>query len=268
MELSEKVEQATSVIRSWASQGDTVVLSSFGKDSMVLLDLVKKADLNLPILFMREPFFPEKYEFANEQILKNGYTVYDYRPLGTGLVYNPNPKGPHDKFEVANMYQVGTPDQYLYLPTGVSAPEEGKPFLCGLYDLLNKPVGTFKFPWNVVLIGHKSSDSDPFLGELPLKDFVATTPPVVTVFPILEFTDEDIWAYHEQQGLPVHSTRYADGEELEDKSKNPDYFPACMECVDPSAPHTVYCPRVGAKTPNLSSVIRPVRVLRPSYVKD
>jgi len=46
-----------------------VILCSFGKDSMVMLYLIRKIKKDIPVLFFKEPFFPKKYSFANEVIM-------------------------------------------------------------------------------------------------------------------------------------------------------------------------------------------------------
>lgn len=258
--LQEKVKRAIEVVKSNPGS-DPVVMSSFGKDSMVLLDIVKKAGLKLPILFFKEPFFPEKYLFANEVILAEGYSVYDYPPLFTALTKREN------TFEVSNFYQVGTPEEYIFCPTGIVPPTPNLPFLCGLYDLLNKPTGTYRFPWDSVLIGHKDSDTDFMLQPEGLTDYIVKSGPVYALFPLKDFTDEDIWAYHNEFGLPVHSTRYANGKELADKSQNPDYFPACMNCIDRDQQGKVFCPKLGYNIPNISSSVNYMTVQKPHYVR-
>lgn len=258
--LQDKIQTALEVIREMPGLSP-VVMSSFGKDSMVLLDLVKRVRGKLPILFFREPFFPEKYAFANRQILENGYSVYDYPPLSTAV----NKKG--EAFEISNFYQAGTVNEYIFCPTGIETPVEGEPYLCGLYDLLNKPTGTFTFPWDTVLLGHKSSDTDPMLDKCPLTSHVVKSGPLNAIFPIKDFTDADVWAYHNEFKLPVHHSRYSNGCELSDKSKNPDYFPACMACIDRDGPPVVHCPRTGGLIPNISGSVKYAEVLKPFYVR-
>lgn len=261
--LEKKIKAAVELIREQVSD-HSIVMSSFGKDSMVLLDLVFKADLKLSILFFREPFFPEKYEFANKVILERGYSVYDYAPLRTAIVKK------DDQIEIANFYQVGTEDEYMFLPTGIIKPIEGKPFLCGLSDLLNKPTGTYNFPWDTVFIGHKSSDVDPMLGSVELNTSVVDTGPIKLVLPVKDFTDEDIWEYHQRFNLPIHESRYNrkdSWKEFKDKSFNPDYFPACMLCIDSDERERVLCPRLGKMVDSLSYLADYVTIKVPEYIK-
>lgn len=261
--LEKKIKTAIELIKEQVSE-HSITMSSFGKDSMVLLDLISKAEQKLPILFFREPFFPEKYEFANKIILERGYSVYDYAPLRTAVIKK------NGQVEIANFYQVGTEDEYMFLPTGITKPIEGKPFLCGLFDLLNKPTGTYNFPWDTVFIGHKSSDIDPMMGSVDLESDVVDTGPVKLVLPLKDFTDKDIWEYHQRFNLSIHESRYnraASWKEFEDKSSNPDYFPACMLCIDKDEKNRVLCPKTGKMADNISHLADYVTIDRPKYIK-
>lgn len=242
----------------------SVVMSSFGKDSMVLLDLIRSVEFKLPVLFFREPFFPKKYEFANRVILDNDYVVYDYPPMRTALMKV------NGQVEVINFYQVGTENEYIYLPTGISPPQKGEEALCGLDHLLAKPTGTFRFPWDTILIGHKSSDHDPMFGDVKLKMDVARAGPVKLVLPLKDFTDEDIWEYHRVYNLPIHSSRYDSNngwKEHKDLTSNPDYFPACVRCIDRDEGRTVFCPKLMKRIGNISGAVEYLTVNLPEYIE-
>src|ERR1039458_10789398 len=63
-----------------------IVMCSFGKDSIALSHLVRSMGHNkIPILFHRDPWFAEKYEFADKLIRDWQLTVFDYPPLITSL---------------------------------------------------------------------------------------------------------------------------------------------------------------------------------------
>jgi len=226
-----------------------VVYSSFGKDSMVMLDLVRRAGYHLPIIFHREAFDPKKYEFANQVIQRNGYTVYDWPPQ-----YMEVSKSPEGEFEIINRHQVRHGVDYL--PIGIRPPVKGKPFLCGLEDFYRKPTGTFSFPWDLGFVGHKSVDIDPMLGPVPLvTDYINNSPACSLAFPLRYFTNEDIWEYTVSEGLPISRKRYnsKDGyREFQDTTWNPDYFTCCVACMDKDAPARVPCPKTGGNTINVS----------------
>ncbi len=262
MNLDDKISNALDVVRQIMNNSkNPVIMSSFGKDSMVVLDLIKRCDYKFPILFFKEPFFPTKYKFANEVILNNGYTVYDYPPLYTGIVKK-------DKvMEIANFHQIG--DETIYLPTGIKSPVNDI-YLCALWDIYEKPTGTFKFPWDLVVLGHKSSDKDPILGGVPLNtQFLLGK--ISAAFPISEFTDEDIWEYIRRFNVPYNDLRYNKDDnfrEFADITYNPDYFPACTLCMDKDSSDVVHCPKLDTDIKNVSKSLNYLDIKLPSYIGE
>lgn len=263
--MEAKIENAKVLIRKiMDTYQKPICMSSFGKDSQVLLHLLKTMGIKLPLLFHREAFCPEKYEFANRIILEEGYTAYDYPPGFTML-----DKGPAGDFEVINHYQVGK-NSTIRLGTGIKEPVEGKPFLCGLEDLYNKPTGGFRFKWDVCLVGHKSSDIDPLMGPIPLRcDINKVSNGPDYAYPLRHFTDEDIWAYTEKHGVPFNDKRYNrdDGyKEFSDITYNPDYFHTCMRCIDKDSPAEVYCPKYKKTLVNISNTVDYEPVVKLDYI--
>ena len=246
-----------------------IVMSSFGKDSLVLLDILKRSEIKLPILFHREPFFPDKYTFANKIILEENYVVYDYTPSSTFIVKN------GEKMEIVSCYQSGeykgdkTP--YACLPTGIKEPVEGKPCLCGYQDIYKKPTGMFNFPWDVCLVGHKSSDVDPIMGDVPLLvDVRVVENGADYAFPLRHFTDSDVWEYITKYNVEFDDRRYDPKtfKEVADITYNPDYFHACTKCIDKDSGPTVYCPKLSMMITNISNSLRYHDPVRPSYIGE
>lgn len=252
--LPDKVRYALSLIKEIVSQHENpIVFSSFGKDSMVLLDLIKKADLKLPVLFFREPHCPKKYLFAHAIILAEGYRVYDYPPFQTYF----SKRG--ETVEILNLHQGPVGGGAIYLPTGIKPPKLGEAFLCGRWDLYEKPtcIG-YAFPWDLGLVGHKGSDTDPILGPCPVNTHFQPGSPDL-LLPLKDFTDEDVWRYTIEQGLPINEHRYnrADNwREFSDLTYNPDYFHACTACLDSDSPAEVFCPKLQRAIPNISGEVR------------
>lgn len=240
------------------SHKNPIVMSSFGKDSMVLLDLIKRCGYKLPILFHKEPFEPKKYMFSNRIILEEDYTVYDYPPMRTGIVKN------GEAMEIANFYQLG--NSYSYLPTGIRENEKG---LCGLLDLYSKPLSLFNYPWDLVFLGHKSTDIDPIFGPVPVNQNVIHSDICDFILPLAAFTDTDIWSYIEAFDVPYNDKRYDKNngyKEFQDITYNPDYFHACINCIDRDKPDVVYCPKVNKSIPNISKYLDYPEITLPSYV--
>lgn len=268
--LDEKVDAAISLIKEQCSaHKHPIVMSSFGKDSMVLLALIAKAGLKLPIIFHTEPFEPKKYEFSNRVIMANNYSVYDWPPFEMQVIQ----RGEH--FEIVNRHQVA-PARFDYLPIGIRDPKDGERFLCGLRDLYMKPTGGFIFQWDLVFLGHKSSDVDPILGPVPLPHDVVNDE-FTAAFPLRHFTDADIWAYTVREKIPINHGRYDVKNAFKEKadiSTNPDWFSVCTRCMrkdtgDAETQTEVECPQTGLKIPNVSGLLHwvPPEAF-PEYVRE
>jgi hypothetical protein len=82
MNLESKIDEAQNLVHKVLAQAKTpAIMSSFGKDSMVMLHLIRSLKRDLPIVFYRESFMPKKYRFANAVIDEWDLTVYDYSPF-------------------------------------------------------------------------------------------------------------------------------------------------------------------------------------------
>jgi 3'-phosphoadenosine 5'-phosphosulfate sulfotransferase (PAPS reductase)/FAD synthetase len=264
MNLDTKVESAKELIRTVMVRAkNPAVMSSFGKDSMVVLHLIRSMGYQLPVIFHREPFFPRKYRFANKVIDEWDLSVYDFPPAHTEV----QQKG--TEFEIINHYPVG--NRTCYLPTGIVDPGPDEVPLCGLQDVYLKSTGTYQYRWDFVFHGHKSSDMDPICGAVPLVSDVANNLHCANVaFPIRFFTDADVWEYSETYGVPVHHERYEkiDGawRERVDKTDNPDYFPTCVACMRRDG-GPVPCPKLnGLTVSNISSQLRWAQKLNLPYM--
>lgn len=234
---------------------------SFGKDSIVLLHLFK--ELRLPVVFYREPFFPVKYEYANKIIRDWNLVCYDYAACSVQMADG------NGYVEIVRGYQIG--EQTILVPVGIDKVESGE-FLCGRNDILNRPCGTFSFPWDMVLVGHKECDVDPLRGAIPVALELKRNKNSASVcYPLKNWTDADIWIYIEKNGIPIDHGRYekVDGVwgEKKDRSTNQDWFPACVKCIDRSEPSIVKCPKTGLLINNQSQLLvwnnEPKDYLRP-----
>lgn len=255
MTHTDKIECAHRVIAEGLSSfGSHVIASSFGKDSMVLLDLVRRHAPDLPVVFHREPFQPRKYQFANSVIANWKLRVFDFPPTSTACQEG------NGEVEIVGYYQVGA--AYNMLPTGIRAPQGDEEFVCGLKDIYERPTGAFSWPWQGMFHGHKSSDHDPIYGDIPINaDVHQNLGSASYIFPLRHWTDQDVWRYTEDHNVPIHHDRYekADGawRERADKTLNPDYVTACTACMGRSAPHSVPCPkRSGQMVSNVSAQLR------------
>ena len=257
MTLEDKIRDATSLIhRRMGLSKAPVLCLSFGKDSMVMLDLLLQAGYKLPVIYWkREHHFPEKNRFANEMIEKFDLAVYDYPPEYTKLIKKDG------QIEVVNFFSIG--QQTIEVPTEIAPYKDGEKYLCGLLDMYLKPRGYFEFPWDTMFIGHKNTDVDRMRGAVPLSvdEYKPNQNCPMLCFPLRHFTDEDIWAYSETFAVPQNALRYA-GDEL----YNNDRYPACTSCMNPDNPEIVFCPKAKVNIANASKSLVWMEDIRPAYM--
>lgn len=265
--MDDKIANALDLIqRAMRHARRPAILTSFGKDSMVLLFLVRDwcaaNGHKMPdCIFFKEPHMPRKYAHANAVIEAWCLSVYDWRPSSTWMLQS------GDEWEIMNRYAIGEQHD-LPCPTGIRPPQDGKPFLCALADIYNKPLAA-PAPglWDLLLIGHKGSDTDTIQGgDIGTRIDWRVVPgcPVELVFPLRTWDDKDIWEFSTARNVPQNDRRYVpDGQggmqESDDYTWNPDYFEACTACMDrrPGAPTHVPCPkRGGAMIENTSPYLR------------
>ena len=77
------------------------VLWSSGKDSMVLLHLVRRVRKDLPVVFFREPFQPRRYAFANDIIEDWELNVHEWPPIATAVAFKNDTTSLVHRFQVA-----------------------------------------------------------------------------------------------------------------------------------------------------------------------
>lgn len=301
--LLEKIGSAKERIAcSLAKAQRPAVMASFGKDSMVLLTLVRETarrtvwspqnGFPVPVIFLRDPWMQHKNAFADSIARDWGITLHDWAPAAAGVQVKP------DSLELGGRYSIGNgvymdmakvtvgPDDPDFksaaithppsasatsgqvLNVGKSEDNPGKDFLCGLRDVLERPrVEVTYFPWDRLLIGHKNADVDLFHGPCPLKADTAKIAPGVDMdFILYDWTNDDVWEFIETHKVPYQTDRYAERGLLNDKWNNNDWLHACTRCIDPRqrAPE-VFCPKLQAMVPNVGSRVFQLQGL-PAYI--
>jgi 3'-phosphoadenosine 5'-phosphosulfate sulfotransferase (PAPS reductase)/FAD synthetase len=235
------------------------VMCSFGKDSMVLLHLVREALGNVPVIYHRHPWFPAKNEFADSIIRSMGLEVHDYPPSMCGVKFDDN------SLELVARYAFG--NSGIDLPMNVEQPIPRRDFVCGLNDWMMRPKAAVEYPWRTAFIGHKSSDVDQFEGAVPLNADHVAAGGVDIVFPLRDWTDADAWDYIETNHVPYDKRRYHNRAELPDKWLNPDYLHACTKCIDPrNDAREVFCPKLNVSVPNVGDRVLRLQS-RPDYIR-
>jgi 3'-phosphoadenosine 5'-phosphosulfate sulfotransferase (PAPS reductase)/FAD synthetase len=255
MTLEEKIKETEDFLAKLCLRyNNPVLLCSFGKDSMVLLWILKRMGLFLPVLLFEDPKFPRKFAFAHSIIESLNLEVYDYPPVRMSMLYGKNGIPSHvAEYHTGSKYTIA-------LPRNIIEYEDGdEEYLCGLAFLL-RPTAPYPFPWDLLLIGHKDVDEDQIYGKVPLKTRVVVRDEgPAYAFPLKDWTHDDVWDYTETYDVPVQQSRYDQAHRAEWKIKyfNSDYFPLCIRCVDARRKgDTVFCPRFKRDLVNISERVR------------
>ena len=254
--LRDKVEETKEFLRSeLAKYKKPVANVSFGKDSMVMLHLLRAVGIFPQIVFYTSPWFPRKLDFARWVIAELDLEVYDYPPIRTSMLYGKGIAAFCDEFQTSSVTTVAVPKNIVEYQEG----DDESKFICGV-GFFTRPCGTFCYPWDVAIVGHKDTDSDQIYGDVPLHTRVLYRDAGPDyIYPLKEWTDTDVWDYTEAYQIPVQPDRY-DREtrvELADKTFNSDYFEACIRCVDArKAGQRVFCPKLKTEIMNVSEKVQ------------
>ena len=267
--MRDKYLKAIEVIESGMAQfPHSVVLWSGGKDSMVLLHLMRDCGFELPVVFFREPWQPHKYAFQDHIIREWELLAYTWHPYQSAM------QEKDGEYEVQNWYKLN--NMTLTCPSGIVPPDSDYPWACAI-DMLNRP----KQPYlqvhevNAAWVGHERCDSDPVLGgDAGTRVHGRINPDHVSMFfPLRDWSHEEIWQYIEENDVPYDKARYTkvgpQWIERPNQRYNADYVHACTACLDRQANEkVVHCPKLGFE---IELNIEKVPWVEPellSYMKD
>ena len=268
--MKEKIDQAKEIISMIAQQYKRpVIYCSFGKDSICVVHLCQSMGYNWPVLFHREPEFPNKFRYQNQIIADWNVTAYDYPPAKTSVYYRPGGK----YFEVATHFEIGGGATFILLGVLYEPPEfiEGQ-YLCAL-DLYKQPTCSgYQYKWDVGLRGDKDIDAHPHTGK-PFKMRFGVQLNIGCVdfsFPLQSWTDRDVTQYIIENNIPINDKIYdLDNDVLvnkEDKTHNADYRPACYRCMKCDEAEMIMCPKKGVMVNNVTEQL--VMEITPDYLEN
>jgi hypothetical protein len=183
-----------------------ILCYSGGKDSHLLLHLIREVRLDVPVLIFHH-FWPKEHKNWVFSVIKDlNLVAFSYRP--SMLKYSQG--------SVISLYPFGAST----IPV-ISDPECSSD--CGLEwgrrALSGSPLA--HFPWDVVLTGSRKSDSHPLVPSL---DFTGTN--IIT--PLWDWTEEEVWNAIKERNIQTSDT-----------SSDPQI---CTRCLQPEG-RIVYCPK-------------------------
>jgi hypothetical protein len=252
VKLQEQVDETLKFVQEQIrNYSNPVLFCSFGKDSTVLLHLMYSHGIRMPVVYYRDPYFPRKNRFANLLIDSYLLECHDYPPLRVSLKHSPVMVALVSEYSTGPASTASVLKNTLEYQVG----DDEREFLCGVKFLM-RPCASFAFPWDVAFVAHKDCDSDPIYGLIPLhSNIVYRDEGPDYVFPLKEWTHDDVWDYTELHQVPIQADRYdvANRREFPDKTFNSDWYPVCLRCVDKRTPGaTVFCPKMKRNIVNVS----------------
>jgi 3'-phosphoadenosine 5'-phosphosulfate sulfotransferase (PAPS reductase)/FAD synthetase len=200
-----------------------VVACSFGKDSVLLLHLVREQCADVPVLWLRQDLLPDQRTFAERLIIEWDLTIYGVLPVDQYFV-------PAANGRLSLIREYGFHGESFPVVVDVVHGDR-----CALKLAQRKAPMPVEFPFDLVFTGFKESDSHPLLGCLAWPER-ATIGGAKVCAPLRNMTDEMIWQATLDLSLPYNQAKYDDHREQAD----PDCVVACTNCLD--GPARVYCP--------------------------
>lgn len=216
-----------------------VVGCSFGKDSMVMLALVREIEPRVPVIYYEPYSIASKSAFAEYVIRLWNLDVYRPKPFYREAIAKDG------NVEVVELYQLA-PNRFQYYP--IEADENYTPdsnCLCAL-EKIHQPTITPSRSFDCLFIGHRDDDTNPTYGDVPLQDSVVVFDNFRQVYPLKNWRESDVWEATGLLGVPVNTARYVENQ----AGANNDIYPLCTECLKASDGF-VNCPLSGGQVPAL-----------------
>lgn len=211
-----------------------IIACSFGKDSQVMLHLIRQIRTDIPVLHLRSFAHETKHDFAEDEIGRLGLLMVEPRPVRTDVVA----KGDH--VEVIEEYRLNDNGATLYFPLEPEPDHVPGPNSHCALEKLNQPAVGEPLGVDCIFIGHRNDDVDPIHGAIQLESDTAETGGVLFVYPLRAWTEADIWAASELLSIPQNQARYI----RKDMDANADYFKLCCECLKPTDAESIICPKI------------------------
>jgi len=234
MTTQELINNSLGLIRKALGRAEKPIVAwSAGKDSQVMLHLVRHVKADVPVLHLRGFAHERKHDFAEDEIGRSGPLMIEPRPVATDAV------AAGDHVEIIEEYRLG--DVSFYLPIE-SEPDHipGPNSHCGV-EKLNQKCDGQPLDVNCVFMGHRNDDVDPVHGAIPLEQDMVESSGVLVVYPLKDWTEDDIWEASRFLKIPQNLDRYI----WKKMAANADYFPMCVECLKPTDAESVICPKIG-----------------------
>jgi 3'-phosphoadenosine 5'-phosphosulfate sulfotransferase (PAPS reductase)/FAD synthetase len=226
--MREKLKQARGIIENALNTSERpVVLCSFGKESLLLLALLRHYTEVDVLWYYTDDLAKAQKRFAHQIIRDWNLAVYTYQP--SDRYYLPNDEG----LTLVSEYSIG--GEAFPVLQDIEHSDR-----CGL-EISSERTPYFAYHWPVTFWGLKSSDEH-FITGRPFVPDGTQVGSTRLYAPLRDFTDEDVWKLTRRLNLPFNEEKYRG-----DSKFDPDILHACTACF--SHDETVFCPRLSREVP-------------------
>lgn len=224
-------EQARQIIKEvLAAAAHPAVLWSGGKDSQLLLALVREVNPFVPAIWFRSGLTAEQQAFAKSQILALDLEVWSWQPSDAYIV----PNG--DSLSLVREQAFGS----QAFPV-LSDIEDGETCIA---DIATERTPQLYPHFDAYFIGWKDSDIHPALGANPFPPDGGTLGKGKLYGPLRHMSDAQVWAAIREMNIPYDRARYEEG------GADPDTVLCCSSCLQ-AGEGEVFCRKAGAYIPRV-----------------
>lgn len=229
------IDQSLALIRETLRRVENPIVAwSSGKDSQVMLHLIRQVETEVPVLHLRGFEDETKHDFAEDEIGRLGLRMIEPPPFSRDIVAT------GDHVEIVEDYRLKD-EVAIYFPIEPEPNHVPGPHSLCAVEKLNQPTSGEPLGVDCIFIGARSDDVDPVHGPMPLSHDSVESQGVLFVYPLREWTEANIWEASELLSIPQNKARY----ERKEMDANADYFPLCTECLKPTDKQSVICPKIG-----------------------
>jgi hypothetical protein len=193
------------------------VMASFGKDSMLLLHLVREQIENVPVIWLGHETTSEQFAFVNRMIIEWDLTLFKVSPASRYVV-----RAPNGDYSLVREYEING-EAYPVISDLVHSDTR-----C-LLNLDLKTYQTIEAPFDCVFAGWKESDRHPVFGDgaVPFPPDGTKISGAQWYAPLRSMTDEEVWQATKELHIPHNEAKYDQARETAD----PDNVVACSRCL-------------------------------------
>lgn len=241
-----------------SSASAPALFTSFGKDSMAVLGILREAGALTSVSFItfRHPAFLDRYTFADRLISDWQLRVevvphaWDSMIAGNGRV------------DLIGTVRIATARIHIPVANLVWSEDSGS-HICALdNEMPVSGVPLVERAFDLAILGTKEGDTDPVVGAVRLAEVVDRYKDrTALLFPLRKWTDDDVWAFLLRYHIPFDRSRYVqtyDGALVDDLkyAGHPELLPVCTACINPALKDSVWCPKVQHTVASRTAVVK------------